>query len=353
MRERWDSQEFEKIVSSAAEQGLLHGAVVAAGRKGSLELLRAWGDAAVRPERRAMSVDAIFDVASVTKAVATASACAICIDKGLLDPDAPAREYLPKLGELKPGSIKVRDIATHTSGIDNFKFDIYEPDQMIDKIIEAPAKWQPRERYQYSCRGFILLGHIVELLSGQRLDEFCWEHLFHPLGMTQTRFGPIKEDLSLIVPTQVAAGLIADEQARKANRPIGNAGLFTNAKELATFCQMMLNDGKCAQGQIFQKRSLDWLREPCQPEGLQCRSFGWDMSGYPFSPHRPTVMSIKAFGHSGWTGQSVWIDPVNAIYAIVLTNRNHAPKPGAGDTHRTSMVFRGELSDWALKPLLA
>lgn len=309
--------------ATARRDGLLHGVILAAGRADGIGLRWCWGDAAVQPQRVPMRFDAIVDVASLTKVIATASACGICIDRGLLDSDAPAARYLPGLAELPGSPILVRDLATHTSGHDGAKADGVAGEALLDTVLRMPPRWPPRTTCIYSCRNLILLGLIVERVSGERLGDFCRRAIFAPLGMVDTAFGPVPGSLR-VVPTEQPAGTISDTQARSAGRPIGNAGLFSTAADLAAFCRMMLSSGSHGDTRILGDAALRWLSTACSPPGLPRRSFGWDMD--PAEPwKRPAALSDAAIGHAGWTGQSLWIDPARDAYAIVLTNRTHAP----------------------------
>ncbi len=341
---------LEQTCRAAAAEGLLLGAVVAAGGQDSLDLLWSWGHASVRPAIRAMSPEMVFDVASVTKVVATATAAALCFDRGLLNPAAPARDYLPRLGDLDHSPIRVRDLACHVSGFDNRKFHCFETPGWMDRIIEAPASRPPRERYEYSCRNFIVLGRIVEVVSGLDLATFCDRNVFRPFGMTQTAFGPRNHDLDRVVPTHQPAGTISDEQAQAARHPIGNAGLFSNARDLSRFCRLLLRRGHHPGGRLLTSKGLDLLFRSCSPPGLPQRSFGWDMRPVSQCHHRPSSLSPKAIGHSGWTGQSVWIDPAFNRYVIVLTNRTHVGDKAAS-THAASEYFRARIADLALENL--
>jgi len=333
--------QLESESAAAARAGLLHGVVAAAGHASSLDVLWSWGAAAVVPAPRAMSVDARFDIASLTKVVATAAACGVCIDRGWLDPDAPAIRYLPRLGQLDGQAIRVRDLATHCSGYDNRKFDGLGPAQMLRAAVETPAQWPPQQRFEYSCRNFLVLGRIVEELSGMDLATFCTGAVFAPLGLKDTAFGPLRAGLERVVPTEQPAGTISDGQARTAPRAVGNAGLFSTASDLAAFCRMMLSDGRAGSARVLGDAALSWLTRPCSPAELPRRAFGWDMRSCAENPQRPASLSDAAFGHGGWTGQTLWIDPRAGTYAVVLTNRTHCP--GDPGNYDASGRFRARL----------
>lgn len=331
------------IFARGLSDGLLAGAVLEAGSSTGEPVTLALGTIAGAPDAPPMHADAIFDMASVTKVVATTTACARCLDLGLLDFDAPASDYLPSIAQLPGPPITLRDLATHVSGIDNAKVLSLPPSEAWDALVTRPPRWPVRSRFEYACRNFILLGRIVEQVSGQRLDAFCGTQVFQPLGMKDTRFGPILHPGSRVVATCVAAGTISDEQARALQRPVGNAGLFSYAADLARFCRAVLNDLRGDARLLYGPRSRPWMSQPCSPKGLPARAFGWDMRSRAEVPHRPTSFSRAAIGHSGWTGQSLWIDPEHDRYVIVLTNRTAVP--GHASTHARQMVLRGELAD--------
>jgi CubicO group peptidase (beta-lactamase class C family) len=186
-------------------------------------------------------------------------------------------------------------------------------------------------------------------VTGKDLGAFCQERIFTPIGLTDTTFGPLSGDLERVVPTCLPPGVISDEQARNANRPVGNAGMFTTAADLARFCQTILNGGMAGGRRVFGEKSLRWLLQPCSPAGLPRRSFGWDMRTHEESPCRPTRMSPETIGHSGWTGQSVWIDPERGCFTVVLTNRTH--QPGMANNYTLSKHFRSRVADLLISDL--
>lgn len=345
------TEALESTSVAAAQAGLLHGLVVAAGHAAGPEWLWSWGTAALTPVPRAMDIAARFDVASLTKVVATTTAAGICIDRGLLDPDAPVSRYLPAAGQFGALAIRVRDLATHCSGYDNRKFDGHGTGQMLHAVVETPAQWPAQQRFEYSCRNFILLGLIVETVTGAPLADVCARELFAPLGLRDTGFGPLRTGLERVVPTEQPAGTISDGQARVAPRPVGNAGLFTTAGDLARFCRMLLGGGMAGSTRVLGPKALRWLLEPCSPPGLPRRSFGWDMRRVADFPPRPAALSEQAIGHGGWTGHTLWVDPGLDAYAIVLTNRTHAP--GLADNYDASVRFRSGLVDQLIRHLTA
>lgn len=318
--------------------GALHGLVVAAGRGPVPDVLWAGGDAAVKPVRRTMTPDGIFDIASVTKVMATATACGICIDRGLLDPDAPVRRFLPDCTQPPGPELRVRDLATHTSGFANDKFVGLPGDEVLRLMRTTPGSWPAREHYHYACRNFILLGLIVEHLVGRPLDDFCRETVFAPLGMTATVGYPVPPALQeRVVPGALHTGPDQHSVVARVGRLLGHAGLFAPAADIARFCAMMLAGGRLGPTRILGEQALAWLTRPCSPPGLPPRSFGYDMrlaeppeaaspeagDARPRCPSRPQGLSAAAYGHAGWSGQNIWIDPQRHLYLIILTNRTH------------------------------
>ena len=342
-------KQLEQIFEEGCGRGLLSGMVAAAGNSHGNELCCAFGTMHPAADAPEMQPDAVFDLASITKAVATTSAAAYCIDRGLLDPAAPAGLYLPKLAQLPGSTITVLSLATHVSGFGNHKTDHLSPDDAVLDLLQRPPDYLPGTEYIYSCRNFILLGWIMEACSGETLDFICERQFFKPLGMTDAHFGPLHTGDQRIVPTSVPAGIISDEQARNLPKPVGNAGLFSTVGDLAIFSRIMLNACHRSHNNFFGKTSLKWLTNCLSPPGFPRRSFGWDMRSREEVPHRPSSFSEASFGHSGWTGGSLWIDPEQDRYAIVLTNRTAQPE--YGKTHGNQMNFRGNVADRLLAML--
>lgn len=318
------SKKLQEESRMAQAQGLFPGIVACAGNAREVEFMEAWGWAAVEPARVFMKPDSLFDLASVTKVIATATACGVCRDQGRLDFDAPLADVLPDMPDARARAIRVRDLAMHTSGFDNRKFDHdHAGEALLHAAVAAPSSWAPGERYEYSCRNFILLGLIIERVSGTALGAFCRNAIFGPLGMNATMFGPLTPPDERMVATEYPAGTISDEQARAAGRPIGNAGLFSAAPDLARFCRMMLQQGSLDGKRILTEQTVLEMTRSRTPEALPRHGFGWDLRPPDECIHRPDNLSPEAYGHSGWTGNSLWIDPAQDLFLVILTNRTH------------------------------
>lgn len=303
---------MNELVSRVRKQinsGLFHGAVILDGGRNRPLRLFCFGSAdplAGTP----MRPDTVFDIASVSKVVGTAAATAVLIEEGKIDPDRPFADYLPDYRVLPRPTATVRDLAMHISGFDNNK--PYEhAANLIDGVRDTAPVRPAGEKFEYACINFILLGMIVESVSGVSLQEFARRAIFTPLGMSETNWGkPFPHQHARIARMLNAApGIVSDESARFAMpHCIGNAGLFSTAADLARFADAMLR----LRSDSILLRIVE-LPLPGAPR----RSFGWD-AGTEF---RPDNWSDKTLYHSGFTGQTLWIDPENGRFAAVLTNR--------------------------------
>lgn len=316
--------------------GLWTGAVVASGTDDRVLFRRAWGW--MDKERtRPMREDALFDLASVTKAVGAATAVALCVDRGWVDPDAAFTNYLPMYAGRLRGPVTVRDLARHLSGFDNSK-----PYDRSGQVVEGVLRHSPvraaGERYEYACCNYILLGLIAERASGKRLDAFCRDEVFDPLGMRDTRWAPLPDpDPARVVRQAVTGtfGVASDPPAQHAGRPLGNAGLFSTAADLSAFCRLLLAGGVCGERRVLSARALRLLAE--RPDGRSPVAFGWRSD----PAYNPPSLSGAALSHTGWAGNSVWIDLAKRRYVVVLTNRS-------GD-HERAAKARIELAERVLR----
>lgn len=340
---------IRSAVQRELDADLFPGAVVLVGKPGKVLYHGAFGYARIVPDQVKMAKDCIFDLASVTKPVATATAFGICVDEKRLRFDMPIREALAELSGSGIDAIRVTQLATHTSGFDNTKYHgRAQGDAMLELMLGVTPKWTPGSRYCYACQNLILVGRMVEKASGQRLDEFCRSRIFQPLGMRDTSFGPLPPSLRVAPSGASEIGQIEDEQARLAGRPVGNAGLFSTAADLARFCEMMLGEGRLGDVRILSPESHRLMTRNLLAPPLPARGFGWELDVNAL--HRPTRLSKRAYGHSGHTGQSIWIDPEQQVYVIVLTNRNH-PHFVGGPKKDEQYRARARIGDAALAAL--
>lgn len=265
-----------------------------------------------------------FDLASLTKTV-TASVCATLVTEGLLDADAPFTHYFPEHVLGRDCTITVRDLATHTSGFGDFSKARYSEDEAVHggaAAIEAELRGKrperPRGSYRYSCYNYVLLGTVAERAGGQALDVLAGKRVFAPLGMENSRWSPIADD-GHIVTTPLPlrngrlcpTGVVHDEIARHAGRPVGNAGLFSTLPDMLLFAEDLL------RRRVFPKAHYELLFTPAFSADGDSRSFGFDMG----EKGRPEGVSSHAIRHTGFTGQFLCVDPERDFAGVVLTTR--------------------------------
>lgn len=324
------SSKLDAIIKEAIEDDLVPGAVLVVGRAGRILHRRAYGSRAVEPRREPMTVDTIFDVASLTKVVATTSAVAKLFEAGKIRLNDRVTVYLPEFqGGDSP--ITVRNLLTHFSGM--------RPDVDLKPVwtgYETGVKLAlsdrpivpPGVRMIYSDINFILLGEIVRRVSGMPLPDFVRKTVFGPLGMTRSMFQPPDGLRRRIAPTErvdgvMLRGVVHDPTTRYMGGIAGHAGLFSTADDLARFAQMMVGEGRRAGVRVFSEATVEKFTTPqTPPDQPVLRGLGWDMDS-PFSGNRGELFPIGSYGHTGFTGTSLWIDPVSKTYVILLANSVH------------------------------
>jgi CubicO group peptidase (beta-lactamase class C family) len=297
---------------------------------------KAYGERSLVPDREPMTEDTIFDMASLTKVEATTPAIMLLIQRGQVKLDAPVCTYIPQFTGDSREQVTVRELLTHTSGL--------PPD------IETTSQWHgwktgikmacttnldaaPGTLYKYSDVNFILLGEIVRRVGKMPLNVFVQKEIYGPLKMTDTGFLPPKSKLSRIAPTEVVDGkpwhgMVHDPTARHMGGVAGHAGLFSTAADLARYARMMMNMGTLDGVQIFKPETVKLMTSPqCPPAVHVLHGLGWDIDS-PYAGPRGHVFPIGSYGHTGWTGTSLWIDPYSKTFVIFLSNRNHPTEAG-------------------------
>jgi uncharacterized protein YbbC (DUF1343 family)/CubicO group peptidase (beta-lactamase class C family) len=329
------SQKMEALLDPILEQsvaaGDMPGAVLLVGHNGRIIYRKAFGSRALEPVREPMTVDTIFDLASLTKCIATTTSVMKLVEEGRVRLNDPVAAYLPEFAQNGKQDITVRELLTHYSGLAP-DLDLQTPWIGRDAafamaMAQTPAN-PPGSRFVYSDINFEVLGFVVEQVSGEPLNKFADRHIFIPLGMKDTRFLPPDEWLPRIAPTQfdeqgkMLRGVVHDPTARRMGGVAGHAGLFSTAGDLSRFAQDLLSGFKVLSPAIIEKMST-----PQQPSNAaSLRGLGWDIDS-PFSSNRGELLPVGSFGHTGFTGTSLWIDPVTDTYIILLTNAVH-PRGG-------------------------
>jgi uncharacterized protein YbbC (DUF1343 family)/CubicO group peptidase (beta-lactamase class C family) len=317
----------DSIIGQAIQDGI-PGAVLLVGHNGAVIYRKAYGNRALEPRREAMTLDTIFDLASLTKVIVTTTAVMQLVERGKVRLNDPVAKYLPEFAQNGKEDITLRQLLTHYSGL--------EPDLDLKTAWEGKEtayrmasgetpEDSPGSKFSYSDINFIVLGALVERVSGETLDAYATRHIFAPLKMTHTRFVPAAAWRAKIAPTQydqnerMLRGVVHDPTARRMGGVAGHAGLFSTADDLAKFAQALLNGGVG----ILSAASVEKMTQPEQPPSAPVlRGFGWDIDS-PFSSNRGDLLPVGGYGHTGFTGTSLWIDPATETYIILLTNAVH------------------------------
>lgn len=332
---------IDQIMSAAVERGTIPGGVVLVGHDGRIVYRKAFGMRSIEPVREAMTVDTIFDLASMTKCIATATSVMKLVEEGKLRLNDPVAAYLPEFAKNGKENITIRQLLTHFSGLRE-DLDLGPAWKgraaAYQLAMDSQPLFPPGARFLYSDVNFITLGFVVEKVSGMGLDEYAAKNVFEPLAMDNTRFLPPSQWRSRIAPTeydeshQMLRGTVHDPTARRMGGVAGDAGLFSTADDLAKYAQDMLTGFH-----VLSELSVEKMSTPQQlPTAASLRGLGWDIDS-PFSSNRGEFFPVGSFGHTGFTGTSIWIDPVTSSYVIVLTNAVH---PRGGNPQVVSLRSR-------------
>jgi len=329
-----------EMTKKAIRAGKIPGAVILIGNGEKVIYRRAFGHRALVPRKLPMRVDTIFDIASLTKVIATTPAVMQLVEEGKLRLEDPVSKYWPEFKTGGKEAITVQDLLTHYSGLRpgldlKPKWSGYET--AMDMIVAEKPVFPSGTRFVYGDINFQILGELVRRISGQPLDVYCSEHIFKPLGMKDTRFNPSPALRQRIAPTQyehkhsrnMLWGEVHDPISRNMMGVAGHAGLFSTADDLSLFAQMLLNGGSTQGVHILSPLLVEKMTTPqTPPDKMVWRGLGWDIDS-PFASNRSELPAVGSFGHTGFTGTSIWIDPVSKTYVIILTNQVHPD--GRGD----------------------
>jgi uncharacterized protein YbbC (DUF1343 family) len=331
---------IDPVVKEAIRRGDCPGAVVVVGQNGKVVYRKAFGHRAVVPRELPMNVHTIFDMASVTKVVATTTAIMQLVEQGKIVLSAPVSEYWPEFKDNGKESIRVQELMTHYSGLPpdlELKPEWFGYGTAMKMIADTKLINPPGTRFLYSDINFETLGELVHRVSGQPLDVYCSDHIFKPLGMKDTRFKPPASWRKRIAPTQYQEGdrgkmlwgEVHDPTAYNMGGVAGHAGLFSSADDVSIFAQMLLDGGSYKHARILSPLTVEKMTSPeTPPDKMAVRGLGWDLDS-PFASNRGELFEVGSFGHTGFTGTSIWVDPVTKTYLIILSNRVHPN--GKGD----------------------
>jgi uncharacterized protein YbbC (DUF1343 family)/CubicO group peptidase (beta-lactamase class C family) len=322
-------QRVDELVAEGLAAKNMPGCVVCVGRHGKIALLKAYGNKQVEPTVVPMTTDTLFDMASLTKPVATATSILLLIEQGKLRLGDKVSSFLPEFAANDKEPITIHDLLIHQSGLlaDNSLRDYDEgPEVALKRICELKLLNPVGAKFVYSDVNFILLGEIIRRVSGQTVHEFSRDHIFQPLGMSETGYLPGESLRAKAAPTEQRdghwmQGEVHDPRAYKLGGVAGHAGLFSTADDLAVYAQMMLNGGTFGGRRILASQTVARMtRGDRVSSGV--RGLGWDKRT-AYSSNRGDLLSDSAFGHGGFTGTVLWIDPELDLFFIFLSNRVH------------------------------
>ena len=321
-----------EIVEEAMISGKIPGAVVLIGNQGKVVYRHAFGNRAVEPKKLPMRLDTIFDLGSLTKVIATTTALMQLVEKGKLRLEDRVAAHWPEFKANGKEEITVRQLLTHYSGFRStldLKPEWSGYSTALRMIVAEKPAFPPGTRFVYSDINFIILGELVHRISGQPLDVYCTENIFKPLGMKDTGFKPSPALRSRIALTRYQSrnkekllwGKVYDPIAYNMGGVAGHAGLFSTADDLSTFAQTLLDGGTFQGVRILSPLTVEKMTTPqTPPNKMILRGLGWDIDS-PIASNRGELFPVGSYGHTGFTGTSIWIDPISKTYIIVLTNR--------------------------------
>ncbi len=338
---------IDAVIETAIAESKLVGATLWIEHEGEA-YHKAYGQRALAPTPEPMTEDTLFDVASITKVVTVASAAMLVIERGLIGLDDPVARHLPAFTGDGREKITIRHLLLHTSGLKlqlNAKTQPFATrEEAITLALREKPLFEPGSSYAYSSLGSMLLGVVIETATGRPLDEFCTNEIYRPLRMADSVFRPSADHLRRVAPTSAPQrGLVDDTMARLMGGVAGHASLFTTAPDLARFARMMLNLGELDGVRVFKPETIRRMTSVQSPQGLLFRDagnlpvrrgLGWDIdTPYRTPPHDYTLMRgdlfpVGGYGHAGWTGQALWIDPFSRTFIVFLCNRYRGANDG-------------------------
>lgn len=378
---------IDEAVLASIERKETPGAVVLVARKGRAVYRKAFGDRAIEPKREPMAVDTLFDLASLTKIVATGASIMILVERGKVSLADPVALYIPEFGRFGKERVTVEQLMTHRAGLppDNEIADyVGKSIDPLQLIYELRPSYEPGTRFVYSDVGFIVAAEIVRRVSGRRIDQFARGNVFAPIGMNETFFSSEVQRVLLterfvlpapekrlefdqtyksswrerIAPTENREGRwmrgeVHDPRAYEMGGVAGHAGLFSTADDLAIFCQMILNKGEYNGVRILAPYTVERMASAQTLPTSQMRGIGWDINT-SFSSNRGDLFPVGTLGHTGFTGTSIWLDPASETFVVLLTNRVHPN--GKGDVTRlrsfVASIVAGAITEAPHAPVL-
>jgi CubicO group peptidase (beta-lactamase class C family) len=350
-----------RFLQEKADEGAFPGGVLVVGRRGAVAYTSAVGTYGESDGRR-VDENTIYDLASLTKVIGLTTATMILVSQGQLDLDQRVTAILPEISGAGKERMLIRHLLTHTSGLEAWRplhLETEDADGALHAIYEAPLQSEPGSRYVYSDLGAIMMTQVVERIGGTSLDRFLAARVFGPLAMTDTRYNPSSDDIDRIAPTErdpwrgrLVHGEVHDENTAHLGGVSGHAGLFSTGPDLARFA-IWLSDAwhgrldPAAEPALRAELVREFTRRQPGPEG-STRALGWDTPTPGGGASSGTLLDPLSFGHTGFTGTSIWIDPTRDLFIILLTNRVHPTRE-----NRALLPLRGVVADMVVQALAA
>ena len=346
-----DFSEVEKVVNDAIKDSAFPGAAVLISKDGTIYFYKAFGNYTYHKDSKEVTINTIYDLASLTKVIATTTAAMICIDRYLLKLDDKVSKYIPEFSSNKKENVTIKNLLLHNSGLPSWKkfWGVYDnPEDIFNTIYNSELEYETGTKTIYSDLGLITLGKIIEKVSGKSLSDFCKEEIFVPLEMNDTYFNPPDSLKYRIAPTEfdnywrkrLLIGEVHDEASALLKGVAGHAGLFSTAEDIHNLLITILNKGKYKEKQIIKSSTIELF---IKKYDNSTRALGWDIKS-PEGSSSGKYFSESSFGHTGFTGTSVWVDPVKEIAVVFLTNRVYPTRE-----NRKIIRVRPELHDAVIK----
>ena len=350
------TEKLDATIEDAIAKQQIPGAVVWVGRGDQTVYRKAYGYRAVKPTPEPMTLDTVFDLASLTKGMATATAVMILVEEGKLRLSDKVAQHLPEFARHDKDQITLRHLLTHTSGLRpslDLRGDWLGADEAVRRAVEELPQSAPGARFVYSDIGYIVLGEIVARVAGQPLETFVQQRILAPLRMNSAGFTPVVAQRGVIAPTQFCTaygwpcdgpdqillqGIVHDPTARRMGGVAGHAGLFGSAEDLSRYARMLLRGGELDGQRVLSPAGVTRMTSPATPSAMSVqRGLGWDIDS-SYSANRGDLYPIGSFGHTGFTGTSIWIDPVSRTYVVLLPPRVHPDGIGAATPVRATVA---------------
>lgn len=346
--ERYDFSGVNNLMTKAVKEKVFPGGVLLAAKNGKIVYTKSFGKFTYDDTSRSVTKDAIFDLASLSKVVGTTSAAMFLYDEKKLLLEDKVTKYLPAFAANGKNNITIKNLLVHNSGLiayRNYKQLYSSPAEVINSIMDEKLEYPTGTKTVYSDLNMIVLQQVIEKITGKKLDEYLKEKLFEPLGMTRTMYNPPYGLWYYIPPTSINGkpGIVHDGNAAILNGVAGHAGLFSTAGDLSIFMQMLLQKGKYGDKQIIKQKTVD--KFTTRESKLSSRAIGWDTPSESGSS-AGEKFSANSFGHTGYTGTSIWADKAKRVFVILLTNRVYPD-----DTNSEILNFRPAIHNEFMKAI--